>query len=510
MPPSSSAPRRTVLVDFCGRPLTLSGDARQWEADGPDEGDCLLLGLGPDDPAALPFVPRERAVYWLECPETRRALHGAPLPPPSWRRVTPEEAVALSPRCRRHFYRPGLRLAPAFWGPLLGRMAAACCPPPPRPATSPPPLLVLPGDQRSLLHLELRHAAGELGWRVLEYPPDKGGPALFPIIRQAAAHAPALLLSVNLRGLDAEGRLAQACLAAGIPPAVWCVDNPWHLLSGARGPWWRDCPLFVTDASFLEGLRRAGARQASFLPLASAPHMWGAPSRPKEDRALFVGRSAFPRKKSFFAAVSVPPPLLAQGLAMVAVDDPSPPDAHWWHERLGGSLWPGAAARRVGLGAEECSQARRAHWVREALSAGGGLRLVGDGGWRDILPGVPVEPPVDYYAALPALYARARAVLNVTSLLLPHSLNQRHFDVWAAGGLLLSDATPGLALFPASLADPIRLRCPAELPDRLASLAADQRRTEALCAAWREEVRRNHTYALRLRTLWRRTMEEGR
>ena len=136
MPPSSRAPRRTVLADFCGRPLTLSGDARQWDAAGPEEGDCLLLGLGPDEPASLPFVPDRRAVYWLECPETRRALPGAPVPPPSWREVSPEEAVALSPRCRRHFYRPGLRLAPAFWGPLLGRMEAACCPLPSRPASS--------------------------------------------------------------------------------------------------------------------------------------------------------------------------------------------------------------------------------------------------------------------------------------------------------------------------------------------------------------------------------------
>ena len=509
MPPSSRAPRRTVLADFCGRPLTLSGDARQWDAAGPEEGDCLLLGLGPDEPASLPFVPDRRAVYWLECPETRRALPGAPVPPPSWREVSPEEAVALSPRCRRHFYRPGLRLAPAFWGPLLGRMEAACCPLPSRPAKLPPPLLVLPGDQRGLLHLELRHAAGELGWRVLEYPPEKGGPALFPLIRQAAAHAPALLLSVNLRGLDPDGRLAQACLSAGIPAVIWCVDNPWHLLSGARGPWWRDCPLCVTDAGFLEGLRRAGARRAFFLPLASAQHMWRTPSSPREERTLFVGRSEFPRKKSFFAAASVPPSLLAEGLALVAADDPVPPDVHWWHERLGGELWPGTAARRVGLGAEECSQARRAHWVREALSAlDGELRLVGDGGWKDILPGASVEAPVDYYAALPELYGRARAVLNVTSLLLPHSLNQRHFDVWAAGGLLLSDATPGLEIFPPSLADPIRLRCPAELPERLEALAAAPQRAEALRAAWREEVRQNHTYARRLRTLWRLAVED--
>ncbi len=507
MPSSSAAPRRVVLPDFCGRPLTLSDDARQWEPAGPGSDDCLLLGLGPGDAARLPFLPSGGQVYWLDCPETRRALPDASPPPASWREVSPERAEALAARCRRYFYRPGLRLAPEFWGPLLGRLEAAACPEPPRPAKIPPPLLILPGDERSLLYMELLHAAHELGWRALTCPPDRGGPALLPLLRQAAAGAPALLLSVNLRGLDPEGRLAHACLAAGIPVVVWCVDNPWHLLSGVRGPWWRDCRLFVTDASFLEELREAGARRAGFLPLAVAPHMWLAGERPHENRILFVGRSAFPRKGSFFAAASVPPALLDEALARVEADDPAPPDFHWWRARLETPLWPGNEVRRAGLGAEECSRARRARWVRAALGAG--LRLVGDEGWRDALPGASVEPPVDYYAALPGLYAGARAVLNVTSLLLPRSLSQRHFDVWAARGLLLSDATPGLDIFPPSLAAPVRLASPAELPARLDALASAPRRTAELCAAWRDELRRNHGYARRLLTIRRALEEDG-
>lgn len=507
MTSSPRAPRRVAIPDFCGRPLTLSGDARQWEAAGPEGGDCLLLGLGPEDPAALPFAASGR-VFWLDCPDTRRALPDAPLPPSSWQEVTPEQAVTLAARCRRYFYRPGLRLAPEFWGPLLGRMAAACCPLPPR-AVGAGPLLILPGDEHGLLHLELRHAARELGLRVLDYPPDKGGAALFPLLRRAAAHAPAMLLSVNLRGLDAEGRLAHACLAAGISVVIWCVDNPWHLLSAARGPWWRDCRICVTDASFLDGLRRAGAQHVSLLPLAVAPHMWHVPLCRREGPPLFVGRSAFPRKGSFFAAATVTPELLTEGLQLVAADDPAPPDFHWWHERLGGDCWPGTAVRCVGLGAESCSQARRVHWVREALAAAK-LRLVGDDGWRDVMPGAPVEPPVDYYAGLPELYARSGAVLNVTSLLLPHSLSQRHFDVWAAHGLLLSDATPGLEIFPASLVEPMRLRRPADLPDRLEAFAASPEKTKAFCAAWREELRAKHSYARRLQTLWRLREEDGR
>ena len=79
-----------------------------------------------------------------------------------------------------------------------------------------------------------------------------------------------------------------------------------------------------------------------------------------------------------------------------------------------------------------------------------------------------------------------------------------------AGNLLLSDATPGLEIFPASLVEPMRLRRPADLPERLETFAASPEKTKAFCAAWREELRAKHSYARRLQTLWRLREEDGR
>lgn len=155
--------------------------------------------------------------------------------------------------------------------------------------------------------------------------------------------------------------------------------------------------------------------------------------------------------------------------------------------------------REAGAGADACSRRRRADWLATAVRAG--FILCGDADWADLLPGATVLPPVDYYGSLPALYARSEAVLNVTSLLLPHSLSQRHFDVWAAGGFLFSDPTPGLTLFPPELVHPIRLASPGELPARLAALRACPDERTALSAAWRRELRARHTYAHRLQQL---------
>ena len=314
---------------------------------------------------------------------------------------------------------------------------------------------------------------------------------------------------MNLRGLDAEGRIFHLCRAMGIPVALWFVDNPWHVLSGVRLPWWQDAHIYVTDASFVDGLKAQGAERVVHLPLAAAPHMWrelgGLSAR--LDPPLFVGRSAFPEKERFFAAASVPQALEAEAASLLA-HSTGPQDAphfFWWHSRLGGSLWPGYDVRRPGLGAERCAQANRTRWLL-ASGAGlpgqsgqaGGLRVAGDDGWKALLPGADIHPPVDYYTALPACYAQAQAVLNVTSLLLPHSLSQRHFDVWASGGLLLSDATRGLDIFPEALVEPMRLQGPEDFMVKCAWFQAHPADALDLRYAWREHLRAAHGYEHRI------------
>lgn len=518
MPDHAPMPQRVRLPDFAGRVLSLPDTPEAWERLG--SGDALLLlGLGPGRPWELPFARDARPdaeVFWLEEPETLRRLEAVRPEverrlPEHWRRVTDERAVELAGRCTVLFYRPGLRLAPDFWGPLLGRLNAA------RLARQwnatrvaeeggRGPVL-LPGTERQLLHQEVRQALGEAGFGpVLETVPSCKDEAHFlPAWEQLpTGRRPVLLLSVNLRGLDPDGRIFYLCRALGVPVAVWFVDNPWHLLSGLRLPWWREAALFVTDDSFIPGLRAAGARRVWHLPLAVAPQMWR--DMPDEKEAarlalnppLFVGRSAFPERERFFAAARVPPVLEQEAHSLLerATGPADSPHFHWWLQKFGFFPWPGQDVRCAGLGAELCSRTNRARWVRTGLAAG--MRVVGDAGWRDLLPDCEVLPSVDYYTDLPEFYRRAGAVLNVTSLLLPHSLSQRHFDVWAAGGLLLSDATPGLEIFSEALTRPMTLHGPAEVPSRLAALRADPSQALELRRAWREHLRAGHTYAHRV------------
>jgi len=536
-------PRRVRLPDFSGRLLSLPDAPESWACRGTGDA-VLLLGLGPGAPQGLPFLAGASNVYWLESPRVSHELHharaeegdGEAGPAPAhWREITPEAVPELAARCRCYFYSPGLRLDPDFWGPLLGAVDAAQCAPRAggfapfageRAAFRGPALL--PGNDGQLLHQELRSALAQCGFGpVLEDPPQ-------PIAASRGVEAdnfaarwrvylgerqPAFLLSVNLRGLDAEGRVFHLCRALGIPVAIWFVDNPWHVLAGVRLPWWREAHIFVTDASFMDSLRTLGARKVFHLPLAVAPHMWrgedpSACARPgmgpdtelclRQEPPLFVGRAAFPEKERFFAAAKVPQALEDEAMRVLAASH-GPGDApnfFWWRDKLGETLWPGHDVRRMGLGAERCAQANRVRWLLAARAGmPGGMRVVGDQGWEPLLPGADILPPVDYYAALPSLYATAEAVLNVTSLLMPGSLSQRHFDVWACGGLLLSDATRGLEIFPEELTSPMVLAGPDDMAEKCAWFRAHPLAGEELRWAWRAHLRERHSYAQRIESM---------
>ncbi len=123
--------------------------------------------------------------------------------------------------------------------------------------------------------------------------------------------------------------------------------------------------------------------------------------------------------------------------------------------------------------------------------------MCGDAAWREYAgPAVTYLPPVPYGTALAGLYASARAVVGAVSPLLPRGLTQRHFDVWAAGGCLLTDATSGLSLFPEELTRPVTYARARDIARLAREVQGDR---PGLVAAWRECIATRHTYRHRVR-----------
>lgn len=541
-----SAPPRLRIKDSLGREQSLNTGAAAFEMwPGPSKARRLLvLGLGPYTATEAPYIDditeQYTEILWLECPEFAQALgpHSAqathlaqaphPALPPHWRRLNSANAFAEIGHCDvRHcdvrIYRQNLRLFPEFWGPLWGEVQRQSLQLPL--FTKVAPTVLVLSDEKGLLTRELTEAFAESGFTVKSLNADaqQKSAAQGHWRQLLRAQRPALVFSVNGQGLDAEGELFHLLQACQVPVALWFVDNPWHILSRFRLPWWRGAQLFCTDAAFVDDLRRAGAARTAHLPLAVAPHMWQAqpytspcsadiPHGPLE-KILFVGRLAFPQRQAFFGAARVPNKILSEALALV--EQGANPHSQWWAHKLGltpQQLWPGHAARAAGLGAEECALRKRLLWLQAASQCGlshYGHQQTDDetlqsaaGFDKQFCALSPkAHPPVDYYGALPRLYATASYTLNVTSLLLPHGLTQRHFDVWAAGGFLLTDTNPGLDIFPAHLVDEICLARPQNLAQSLHRLDIDSAHRRHLQEAWKEHLRAKHCYKHRIATI---------
>lgn len=368
-------------------------------------------------------------------------------------------------------------------------------------------LAVLPDGGQELLRGEAAHALKLLGFEVLRPQPEQlADPAHEYFLPRLAEKKPALFLSINLQGLLPGSPHTRALLDSGIPTLAWFVDNPWNLLSAMRDPSWKQLALAVTDKSFVEPLRRAGAATVLHMPLASSPQHMRAPGKtpPGLKAIAFAGRSAFPGLESFFAGQELAPDMLkkAAGLLKNGLGPGMErPDFAWWVRELGlpegqENFWPGKKARKPGKGAVECNIRWRSACLEAAQRYAGGLTVFGDSAWQNIKD---LRPPVDYYAQLPAIYRAARFCLNINSLLLPSGLSQRIFDAWPAGGFCLTDWNAGLEIFPPELAREITFNSPDEIPDLAASLEADPNKKERLRRDWREHILAEHSYEKRLR-----------
>ena len=497
MPSTNKRPHRLTVRDELDRPRTLAPGRFDCRGQGPR---LLVLGLGPS-PEEVPVPSGTGQVFYLECSVLKDQMppgwHASI--PPTWIPVLPDElSDSFLREVRVCTHSQGPLLFPSFWNPVLARLELARFG-----ATQNKQLatVLLAGSGQDLLVPEIRAALEGLGFQVTLLQEETTTAQLADLLRNIR---PSLFLSVNFKGCDPYGRNVALFKTAGVPAAVWCVDNPFHLISRVQGPFWRDLTLFVTDDWFLEPLREHGGGAVHHLPLATSPALF-APRNPKAfadlaDRTVFVGRSAFPGKERFFAASRVQSGDLRA--ALTALGTGQRPDFSWWLDRLGTSpLWPGTQVRHAGLGAETTSRQLRIDCVARAAAASG-TTVFGDAGWHDLLPqGTDCRPQVDYYGPLADIYATSGTTLNVTSLLLPRGLTQRHFDVWSAGGFLISDATPGLKLFPRELTALISFSKSSDIPALLSRLNRDHQLRHDLARTWQTLIHSEHTYKRRLERL---------
>lgn len=301
-----------------------------------------------------------------------------------------------------------------------------------------------------------------------------------------------------------------------LPLASWFVDNPHliiHLYTRCVSPW---TALFTWDSDNIPSLHAAGFEHVFYLPLGTDPERF-CPGKERDAPAAwraaisFVGNSMLykvgGRLKNgrFPRALLLPFKTVARAFmeselrSVPALLERDFPDVH---------------ARYLALPDNEARLAYETAvtWQATRLYRNGCVRrllpfhplLVGDAGWKTEFRHESAQPrylpALSYYTELPAFYGCSDLNFNCTSKQMKGAVNQRIFDIPAAGGFVLTDWRPQME----RLFEPDEMAVYHE-PEEIADLTRhflshpDQRR--ALVTAGRRRVLACHTWRHRLQTL---------
>jgi spore maturation protein CgeB len=358
-------------------------------------------------------------------------------------------------------------------------------------------LSVLLLDGAYHLHAECQRALASLGHRVTSIAVTGTAPAVLQRLLWAlVAHKPDFVLSINQIGFDAGGQIGGVLDALQMPVAVWYVDSPIFVLRDGNVPAAEVSSFFLWERDLIDEVRSRGGTDVHYLPLATDPESFSPGTGESRWMLSYVGNSS--RQKCTTLRRRLQRPALKRLPALVQ---------RLLHDRRAA---PGSWVARCGTVSQDAislfeavtaeGDARYRRGVLRRL-AGPELHLFGDPGWKRTLPRAHYGGPLNYGAPVAQVYGRTRVNLNMTSLQMPSAVNQRVFDVPAAGGFLLTDDQPALyELFEpgkevATYADP------AELPDLVRHYAQNETARRDLVERARDRILAQHTYQHRLRSI---------
>ncbi len=373
-----------------------------------------------------------------------------------------------------------------------------------------PPRRVFVLRQQFFLEEECVRACRQLGLEVREWSlgEDWDAAGFSRFLTGLMEFQPDFFFCINHIGFDKAGRLTELLAASEIPAAVWYVDNPDFIIRAYPrnvSPW---VYLFVWDRHYLDDLQGLGFPHVSYLPLAADPRLFRPYRSPPlwkfgEIAAAFVGSTWTQRVQQQLARFQGEPRKLAviEEVAGRFIHSP----AYKARAALA-ALYPEFTGlplpEQIDLEAAVLWRASQKHRVANiAPLTALGLEVYGDAAWRDFLP----DPGayggrIGYNRELPAFYQCVGVNLNLTSLQMKDGLNQRVFDVPAAGAFLLTDFKESLL----ELFHPEEVTTyhhPEEAREKLLYFAAHDEERRTLAARARERVLAQHTFLHRVQTI---------
>jgi len=292
------------------------------------------------------------------------------------------------------------------------------------------------------LQEEIGQALRNLGHRVLPLTYEDRSDVIERLLRLSLEAD--LLITVNHLGFDQSGELGRLLKRIGLPIVSWYVDRPGFILLDHIVPTHGESFVFTWEKATLRELEEYGFQHIHYLPLATDIDRFspdGAVSG--RGRLRWVANSNVAGSRDWRTKANIdsqPMRLFDRAVVLQRSGRIEPLDALE------------AAARAEGVSLDEWSKRERLQYasalaltatrdMRAELArslASLGLQIYGDPGWHELATEADWHPAVSYYGELPEIY-RKSIHLNTTSYQMPGAVNQRVFDVPAAGGILITD-----------------------------------------------------------------------
>jgi len=251
-----------------------------------------------------------------------------------------------------------------------------------------------------------------------------------------------------MMGFDGSGVLSDLSFKYGIPVCVWFVDDPAPILLHQNQFIRSNMAAFCWERAYLNGLKKAGFKDAYYLPLATSTELFSKKTAsPGTVKLAFVGsamngefleniRSKIIWKPSYDLIVNQSAEIISECTKVDVADIISQVS-----QQLNISL-PSDTRNAVWLQSliiHTASMLKRKRIVNSMKDLG--IETFGDPqGWKQLCGNwLKTHKNVDYRTELASIYRKIAINLNVTSSQMPTGVNQRVFDIPASGSFVLND-----------------------------------------------------------------------
>lgn len=306
-------------------------------------------------------------------------------------------------------------------------------------------LVILIIDSRYHLIEDLKRTFSQLGHQVHSVPMLNDSEVMVKnVLRGLSEYQPDFLMTINHFGFDEAGTLGTILETLEIPIAVWYVDSPLFVLKASKVPAPKVSQIFSWEKAYLDILQKSCI--AEYLPLATDPHTFSASPSVSATDLSFVGSSGSQVQAKWNDLISVDDEDIVSQMAKSIRDGQLspvnyPPISHTHSSSKSGEKSQTTELQQtvdqLAAATWRANSALRSQFVR--CFSDMELKLYGDEGWAQMVPEIPVISHPSYGPDLAKIYRDSAVNLNITSLQMPTALNQRVFDVPAAGGFILTD-----------------------------------------------------------------------